>query len=77
METGKFQIIEMIGVCGKRIGLNGKHQTLELNLMRSEKGVPLFDLRWWEDSKPLYGIGLTERSLAELGELIDHYFEVV
>lgn len=72
----QIQIIDLIGVIGKRSGRDGKDQTLELNLVSLDGGRPMFDIRWWSDNEhPRYGIVLTERSLAELGELINDYFK--
>lgn len=72
----QVQIIELIGIIGKRKGRDGKDQTLELNLVSLDGGSPMFDIRWWSDGiKPRYGVVLTEKSLAELGTLIDSYFE--
>lgn len=69
------QIIKMYGKLGDRIGKSdGKKQTLELNLLRWNDDRPVFDLRWWVDDQPLYGLSFTERSLAELGDLIDKVF---
>lgn len=75
MEPKNLQIIEMIGVIGHRDGrISGIGQTLELNLVKTEKGRTMFDLRWWDDTRPRYGLCLSEKSLAELGELISYYF---
>lgn len=68
-----IQIIDLLGVVGSRPGRDGIDQTLELNIV-SFDGKIGFDLRWWSGSKPRYGVILTEKSLAELGELISNYF---
>lgn len=70
----EMQIVEMIGVVGDRAGQDGTIQTLELNLVKTDSRRPLFDLRWWSGPNPRYGLQLTEQSLAELAELIEHYF---
>ena len=75
MKRQNMQIIRMYGLIGEREGASGKHQTLELNLMKWKDGRPVYDLRWWEDDRPLYGISINEQSLAELGEMIDYIFE--
>lgn len=75
MTPREVQIIDMIGVVGKRIGRSGKEQTLQLNIASVNGGPPMFDLRWWEEETPVYGITLNERSLAELAEVIEDYFE--
>ena len=69
-----IQIIDLIGIVGRRPGRDGNEQTLELNLVSVDGGRPSFDLRRWSDANPRYGVILTERSLAELGELINEYF---
>jgi hypothetical protein len=68
-----IQYVEALGIVGRRPGLNDE-QTLELNILRINGGRPMFDLRWWSEGRPRYGVVLTEKSLAELGELIDIYF---
>ena len=68
-----IQYVEMLGIVGRRPGLKDE-QTLELNILRINGGRPMFDLRWWREGRPRYGVVLTEKSLAELGELIDIYF---
>ena len=69
-----IQIIDLIGIVGRRLGNDGNEQTLELNLVSVDGKRPSFDLRWWSDANPRYGVILTERSLAELGTLISEYF---
>lgn len=71
-----IQIIDLLGIVGRRPGRDGKEQTLQLNIVSIDGGKPTFDLRWWSDTDPRYGVVLTERSLAELGELITEYFGV-
>ena len=68
-----IQYVEALGIVGRRPGLNDE-QTLELNILRINGGRPMFDLRWWSEGRPRYGVVLTEKSLAELGELIEIYF---
>ena len=71
-----LQIIELVGIVGERTGkIEGERQTLELNIVRGGNGKPIFDLRWWSDTRACYGLQLTERSLAELAELIEYYFK--
>lgn len=69
-----IQIIDLIGIVGRRPGHDGNEQTLELNIVSLDGKRPSFDLRWWSDSHPRYGVILSEKSLAELGELISEYF---
>lgn len=75
MRAHDCEIIEMVGTLASRTGYDGKLQTLDLNLIR-RNGRPLYDLRWWADGTPMHGVSLTERTLAELGELIEKVFEV-
>lgn len=71
----KCEIIKMYGKLGERYGRDdGKLQTLELNLLRWNGERPVFDLRWWSCGEALYGLSFTERSLAELGEMIEAVF---
>ena len=74
MKARDVEIIDMIGTIATRTGYDGREQSLDLNLIR-HRGQPLYDLRWWSDGEPLHGVSLTERTLAELGELIDVAFE--
>lgn len=74
MKRANCSIIEMYGTIGKRIGNNGKPQTLEVNLMKWKDGKPVYDIRWWTENEPMHGISLSEKSLAELGEIIDLVF---
>lgn len=69
-----IQIIDLIGIVGRRQGRDGSEQTLELNLVSIDGKRPTFDLRWWDESQPRYGVILSEKSLAELGTLIADYF---
>lgn len=74
-DPSNCEIIRMYGIIGERIGTgDGKRQTLELNLLRWNGDRPVFDLRWWIDAQPLYGLSFTEKSLAELGDLIGEVF---
>ena len=75
MKAINCEIIEMIGTLGTRKGANGKIHTLDFNLMRLN-GRPVYDLRWWCEGQPLTGLSLTERTLAEFGEMIDTVFEM-
>ena len=78
MKATDFEIIEMIGQCGERVAYaSGKHEVLELNLVRYQSKLTAYDLRWWteENRQPREGIFLTEKSLASLGELIDEAFK--
>ena len=74
MKRNSIEIIRMYGKLADRDGNNGKNQSLELNLLKWKDGKPVYDLRWWTDDEPMYGISLTERSLAELGEMISDIF---
>lgn len=74
MRVKDVEIVDVIGTVAKRTGYDGREQTLDLNLIR-HWGRPFYDLRWWCEGAPLHGVSLTERSLAELGELIDAAFE--
>ena len=69
-----IQIIDLLGIIGRRPGRDGNEQTLQLNIVSIDGGKPTFDLRWWSDTNPRYGVVLTEKSLAELGDLITDYF---
>lgn len=74
-DPSNCEIIRMYGIIGERIGTgDGKRQTLELNLLRWNGDRPVFNLRWWSDAQPLYGLSFTEKSLAELGDLIGEVF---
>lgn len=74
-DPSNCEIIRMYGIIGERIGTgDGKRQTLELNLLRWNGDRPVFDLRWWIDAQPLYELSFTEKSLAELGDLIGEVF---
>ena len=75
MKRQKIEIIRMYGKLGDRVGNDGKTQNLEVNLLKWKDGRPVYDLRWWTDDEPMYGISLTEKSLAELGEIISNIFE--
>lgn len=74
MKAKDVEIIDIIGTIAKRTGYDGREQTLDLNLIR-HRGIPFYDLRWWCEGEPLHGVTLTERTLADLGELIDAAFE--
>lgn len=74
MKVKDVEIIDMIGTIATRTGYDGREQSLDLNLIR-HRGQPFYDLRWWCEGEPLHGVSLTERTLAELGELIDVAFE--
>lgn len=70
-----LEIVKLYGILGER-EKNGKHQTLELNLVKWEGNPrPVWDIRWWEDLTPIWGISLTDHMLAELGEMIPAIFE--
>lgn len=73
MKATDCEIIRMIGTLAERMGYDGKPQTLDLNLIK-RSGRTVYDLRWWSEGNPLYGVSLTERTLAELGDLIDSVF---
>ena len=75
MRAINIEIISMIGTLATRTGYDGKQQSLDLNLIRLS-GQPVYDLRWWSEGQPLHGLSLTERTLAELGELIDTVFKM-
>jgi len=75
MNATDCEIIEMIGTLATRTGYDGKPQTLDFNLIK-RSGRPVYDLRWWADGQPLQGISLTERTLADFGELIDLVFKM-
>ncbi len=75
MRAINCEIIKMIGTLATRTGYDGKPQSLDLNLIKLS-GRPVYDLRWWSEGQPLHGLSLTERTLAELGELIDTVFKM-
>ena len=74
LKRQNIEIVKMYGILGDR-EMNGKHQTLELNLVKWKNAKkPVWDIRWWEDDTPIYGISLTDHMLAELGEMIPEVF---
>lgn len=75
MKRQNIEIIKMYGILGERT-FQGKHQTLELNLVKWKgSNKPQWDIRWWQDDTPTYGISLTDHMLAELGEMIPVVFK--
>lgn len=75
MKRKDIEIVKMYGILGER-DLHGQHQTLELNLVKWKGSHrPVWDIRWWEDDTPIYGIFLTDHMLAELGEMIPEVFK--
>ena len=76
MKAKDVEIIEMFGTLAERTGYDGVAQSLDLNLIRL-KGYPIYDLRWWADGQPMNGVSLTERTLADLGEMIDSIFKSI
>ena len=75
MKATDCEIIRMIGTLATRTGYDGRPQTLDFNLIK-QSGRTVYDLRWWSEGQPLHGISLTERTLAEFGEMIDSVFNM-
>lgn len=76
MRVTDIEIIEIIGSLATRKGRDGNTQTLDFCLVRINCGRPIYNLRWWSEGQPLNGVSLTERTLAELGDLIDEVFKM-
>ncbi len=69
MSNFRFEIVEKLGVLSKR--KNGWQK--ELNLIKWNNGVPVYDLRNWPEGheKPGKGVALSIEEVKELRETLN------